>query len=243
MRKTFADRLAALEALEVEAQPVGRFLDVSLYLQPRDYFMLFEDTTATEEERTRIWRAYGLDLLRDDDRVAIHGGAWPSPSPLRPWGRTIHCYNAPDGTGCRIDEYDAENERQFPRFPPAGEPHIVIAVGPEIEAMRLGARCVVLREALSLLDAGVLYVRSFNAVYGDLHTSGGGQVRHCCWVAGAESGLMLDDPRWGPMDIVRHTLDDLHTQRGMPFCQSSAEASERLHSLLAEWEHINAEAI
>lgn len=216
MQKSFKARLEALERLEARREVEdGRYLDVLLYMRPLDYWLYFESDDASAEDVARITAEYGFDQIAERDRVIIGGGAWPAPSPMPRRERTIHCYNAPDGAACRIDQYDGGEH-----FPMPGETRWAMAITSEVEALRRAYRAQWLADVIAALDAGALGVRPFDPTCDLRCGPGNEQIKTC--VTG-DAGRRCD--------VLTNTLDWHQLRTNTPFCQSSADALAVLRAL------------
>jgi hypothetical protein len=83
----FAERLRRLEALEAQAHADGpsRWLWVYINMTAADFAAVFEDEPPSDDERAAVWERYGLESLRETDRIAWYisvESQWQGANPI-----------------------------------------------------------------------------------------------------------------------------------------------------------------
>jgi hypothetical protein len=100
MQRSFKQRLEALEALEETSATPDRVLCVFLQIRPADLAVLEGED---DREAARVFAAYGLDQIAEDERVNVWGGAWPYP--MQPGPLSVYHQQDAEGYGVRVDAW------------------------------------------------------------------------------------------------------------------------------------------
>lgn len=207
MQKSFSQRLAALEALEAEAERHRAQAVATGYA-------LRLCTACGNSSRDRDWTdacpECGATLGSALFRCAICGNEHDRlarlPSPWNVIGACPSCqFSPPPG--------DSADDAMWARW--------YTSVGEPFNLMRL----------IMLLNADVLGVRAFDVRW-DLRYIDNRQAAHCCTIPGDTGRIVGHDWRWGWSSLLHTTLDAEQQRTGEPFCQSNADAVAMLGRIL-----------